>query len=102
MTPAIRSVGQLNADPSPAMTFQEQNRTQGVGVTKDEIEIIKSNLATVFSNGKNIFYEKGIINIPQMNVSSIYCFYQMTDVQSLSKMPQQNFLMSLLALGLIF
>lgn len=61
MTPVKRSVNQLNADPPPVMTLQEQNRTHGVGVTKDEIEIIKSNLASVFSNGKNIFYEKGII-----------------------------------------
>lgn len=63
MTPVIRSVGQLNADPSPDMTGQELNRSQGFGVTKDEIEIIKSNLASVFSNGRNIFYEKGIIII---------------------------------------
>ena len=34
---------------------------QGTGVTTAEIETIKSNLAFVFSNGKNIFYEKGIL-----------------------------------------
>ena len=62
-TSVFRFVLQLNADLSKDMSLQEQNRSQGTGVTKDEVELIKSNLATVFSNGRNIFYEKGKINI---------------------------------------
>ena len=57
----FRLMLQLNADHSPDMTFQ--NRMQGTGVTTAELETIKSNLAIVFSNGKNIFYEKGITDI---------------------------------------
>ena len=72
------------------MSLQEQNRSQGTGVTKDEIELIKSNLATVFSNGQNIFYEKGKINICESYSSN---FLQMIDVRSLSKKLPQNCLM---------
>ena len=41
------------------MTSQEQNKPQGSLVTKDEVNLIKQNVASIFSNGKNIFYDKG-------------------------------------------
>ena len=63
ITSVFRFVLQLKTEPSQDMSLQEQSRSQGTGVTKDEVELIKSNLATVFSNGRNIFYEKGKINI---------------------------------------
>ena len=63
ITSVFRFVLQLKTEPSQDMSLQEQSRSQGTGVTKDEVELIKSNLATVFSNGQNIFYEKGKINI---------------------------------------
>ena len=66
---------------------------QGTGVTKAEIETIKSNLAFVFSNGKNIFYEKGILGEYQIRSHTYVNFYQMIDVLNLSKMPHQNYLM---------
>lgn len=41
------------------MTSQEQNKPQGFVVTKDEVNLIKHNVASIFSNSQNIFYEKG-------------------------------------------
>ena len=61
-------------------------------VTKDEVNIIKENVASIFSNSRNIFYDKGKNKENEINVLSYH--WQRINVQMSSEVLHQNCLMS--------